>query len=113
MNYLAHIYLARYSDDAMLGALLGDFVKPHSGARFSATIEAEIRTHRKIDAFTDSHPLILEAKARFEGPRRRYAGTYNALSHRLFVGKDQTCLRWSFALLGHLLATCYVGNVLW
>lgn len=74
MNYLAHIYLARHSDDAMLGALLGDFVKPHSGEQFSAEMEAEIVTHRKVDSFTDSHPLVLDAKALFEGPRRRYAG---------------------------------------
>ena len=26
MNYLAHAWLARHSDDAILGALLGDFV---------------------------------------------------------------------------------------
>lgn len=74
MNYLAHIYLARHSDDAMLGALLGDFVKPHSGDTYSAEIEAEILTHRKVDSFTDSHPLVLGAKALFEGARRRYAG---------------------------------------
>lgn len=74
MNYLAHIYLASYSDDAMLGAVLGDFVKPHSGASFSAVVEREIRIHRKIDAFTDSHPLVLDAKALFPGPSRRYAG---------------------------------------
>lgn len=74
MNYLAHIYLARHSDDAMIGALLGDFVKPHSESRFSAEIEAEIVMHRKIDAFTDSHPIVLQGKELFEGPGRRYAG---------------------------------------
>jgi acyl carrier protein phosphodiesterase len=74
MNYLAHIYLARHSDDAMLGALLGDFVKPHSGDAFNDVIEAEILTHRKVDSFTDSHAIVLGAKALFEGPRRRYAG---------------------------------------
>jgi acyl carrier protein phosphodiesterase len=74
MNYLAHIYLASHSDDAMLGALLGDFVKPHGGHRFSAETEAEIVTHRKVDSFTDSHPIVLDAKALFAGPRRRYAG---------------------------------------
>lgn len=74
MNYLAHIYLARHSDDAMIGALLGDFVKPHSGSQFSAEIEAEIVTHRKVDVFTDSHPIVLQAKQLFEGPSRRYAG---------------------------------------
>ncbi len=74
MNYLAHIYLARHSDDAMLGALLGDFVKPHDGLQFPAEMEAEIMTHRKVDRFTDSHPIVLEAKELFTGPSKRYAG---------------------------------------
>lgn len=74
MNYLAHIYLARHSDAAMLGALLGDFVKPHSGEQFSLETEIEIVTHRKVDSFTDSHPIVLAAKALFPDPRRRYAG---------------------------------------
>jgi len=74
MNYLAHIYLARHSDDAMLGALLGDFVKPHAGYRFHPDIETEIVTHRKVDSFTDSHPVVLGAKGLFPGPSRRYAG---------------------------------------
>lgn len=74
MNYLAHIYLARQSDDAMLGALLGDFVKPHSGMLFSAEVEAEIVTHRKVDTYTDSHAIVLAGKGLFVGPRRRYSG---------------------------------------
>ena len=74
MNFLAHIFLARYSDDAMLGALLGDFVKPHSGFAFNAEVEKEIVIHRKVDAFTDSHPLVLHAKSLFLGPSRRFAG---------------------------------------
>lgn len=74
MNYLAHIYLARQSDDAMLGALLGDFVKPHSGFQFTPEIEAEIATHRKIDSYTDRHPIVLQGKELFAGPSRRYAG---------------------------------------
>jgi acyl carrier protein phosphodiesterase len=74
MNYLAHIYLAQQSDDAMLGALLGDFVKPHSGLQFSPEMEAEILTHRKIDSYTDSHPVVLQAKQLFAGSSRRYAG---------------------------------------
>ena len=74
MNYLAHIYLASHSDDAMVGALLGDFVKPHAGLAFTPEMAAEIVTHRKIDSFTDSHPVVLDAKALFQGPHRRYAG---------------------------------------
>ena len=74
MNYLAHIYLARYSEEAMLGALLGDFVKPAADGQFSATTQAEILIHRKVDTFTDSHPVVLAAKSLFDGSGRRYSG---------------------------------------
>ncbi|NHZ61385.1 acyl carrier protein phosphodiesterase [Massilia genomosp. 1] len=74
MNYLAHIYLARYSDEAMLGALLGDFVKPSADGQFSAVTQAEILIHRKVDTFTDSHSVVLAAKSLFDGPGRRYSG---------------------------------------
>ena len=58
----------------MLGALLGDFVKPHSGFQFTPEIEAEILTHRKVDSYTDSHAIVVGAKSLFKGSSRRYAG---------------------------------------
>lgn len=74
MNYLAHIYLARHDDDAMVGAWLGDFVKANQMDAFSPAMQYEIRLHRRVDTFTDQHPGMLAAKRLFpEGPRR-YAG---------------------------------------
>ena len=35
---------------------------------------AAIGLHRRIDAFTDSHPLLAASRARFPQTRRRYAG---------------------------------------
>jgi acyl carrier protein phosphodiesterase len=58
----------------MVGALLGDFCKPNDAGRYGKEISREILIHRKIDAFTDSHILILEAKSRFRQQTRRYAG---------------------------------------
>lgn len=74
MNYLAHIYLANQSNDAMVGALLGDFVKADFAGNFTPEIEQEIRIHRKVDGYTDSHPVVLAAKQEFDPLRRRYAG---------------------------------------
>lgn len=74
MNYLAHIFLARHSHDAMLGALLGDFVKMNGAADYPNHIAQEIILHRKIDTYTDQHPLTQEAKELFSPLRRRYAG---------------------------------------
>lgn len=74
MNYLAHLHLGGPRPADMLGSLYGDFVKGPLQGRWPAEIEAGIRLHRQIDAFTDSHPLVLQAKSRFPSERRRYAG---------------------------------------
>ena len=74
MNYLAHIYLARQSDLAMLGGLLGDFAKADVSGKFGREVEREILIHRKVDAYTDSHPVVREALQQFDPARRRFAG---------------------------------------
>lgn len=74
MNFLAHIFLARHSDDAMLGALLGDFVGTAGLDRYAPEVQREILLHRKIDSYTDRHPEVLQAKSLFPEGRRRYAG---------------------------------------
>jgi len=74
MNYLAHLHLGGPQPADMLGSLYGDFVKGRLQGGLPTQIEAGIRLHRQIDAFTDSHPLVLQAKGRFPTQRRRYAG---------------------------------------
>ncbi|MDH4584711.1 DUF479 domain-containing protein [Pseudomonas sp. BN415] len=74
MNYLAHLHLGGSQPAQLLGSLYGDFVKGPLAGRWPAEIEAAIRLHRRIDAFTDSHPLITQAKLRFPSERRRFAG---------------------------------------
>jgi len=74
MNYLAHIYLAQHSDKAMLGALLGDFVKLKDTALYHPDIQTDIQIHRQVDSYTDSHPIVLQAKALFQDQHRRYSG---------------------------------------
>ncbi|MBR7800157.1 ACP phosphodiesterase [Undibacterium fentianense] len=74
MNYLAHIYLAQHSGDAQLGALLGDFVKGDARKGFHLDIAREIHIHRKIDQYTDQHPIVRQARNYFAIERRRFAG---------------------------------------
>lgn len=74
MNYLAHLHLGGDAPAQLLGSLYGDFVKGPLDGRWPADIEAAIRLHRRIDAFTDSHPLQARARARFPAERRRMAG---------------------------------------
>ena len=74
MNYLAHAWLARHSDDAILGGLLGDFVFGQSVLQeWRPSVRLEIVRHRRIDRYTDDHPAVAGARALFGG-LRRYAG---------------------------------------
>jgi acyl carrier protein phosphodiesterase len=74
VNYLAHLYLARHSDEAMLGALLGDFVGGRDLAAWPRAIALEIRLHRQVDSYTDAHPVVLELKSHFPQGLRRFCG---------------------------------------
>ncbi|MBI6898163.1 DUF479 domain-containing protein [Pseudomonas putida] len=74
MNYLAHLHLGGPAPQQLLGSLYGDFVKGTLEGRFPPALEASIRLHRHIDSYTDSHPLVLAALARFPRERRRFAG---------------------------------------
>jgi acyl carrier protein phosphodiesterase len=73
MNYLAHVFLARHSSEAMIGGLLGDFVKG-SIHGYPAEIRAGILLHRAIDRYTDTHNIVRASCALVSARRRRYAG---------------------------------------
>ncbi|HTL13596.1 MAG TPA: ACP phosphodiesterase [Thermomonas sp.] len=105
MNYLAHAWLARQSDDALLGGLLGDFVHGQAAlADWPDAVRAEIVRHRRIDRYTDDHPAVAAARARFGG-LRRYAGIVLDVyfDHRLASGWT----RWNAAPLPAFTARVY------
>ena len=58
MNFLAHLFLADDTPESLIGNLAGDFVKGPLHDRFTPGIRAGIMAHRKIDAFTDTHPHV-------------------------------------------------------
>jgi acyl carrier protein phosphodiesterase len=58
VNYLAHLFLAGNSAESLIGNLAGDFVKGRIGDELPAEIAEGIRHHRRVDAFTDSHPSV-------------------------------------------------------
>lgn len=94
MNWLAHMHLARHSDAAMLGALLGDFAFGSSGLeRYGDTERREILLHRRVDRFTDTHPDVVALRARFADGRRRYAGIVLDVYFDHLLARDWS--RWS------------------
>jgi acyl carrier protein phosphodiesterase len=58
MNHLAHLFLGGDTPESLIGNLAGDFVKGPLHDRFAPAIHDGIMHHRRIDAFTDSHPAV-------------------------------------------------------
>jgi acyl carrier protein phosphodiesterase len=58
MNHLAHLFLGGTTAESLIGNMAGDFVKGPLGDRFSPAIREGITNHRRVDAFTDSHPSV-------------------------------------------------------
>ncbi len=88
MNYLAHIYLAGDSEESLLGNIMGDFVKGSIGDGFHPEIEKGIRTHRKVDVFTDSHEIFRASKKLMSPERRRFAGVIIDLAFDHLLSKN-------------------------
>ena len=74
MNFLAHAYLAGSSDQAVVGALMGDFVKGPVGSDYPTEIAKGLTLHRRIDTFTDAHVVVRQSRRRVGPAHRRFAG---------------------------------------
>ena len=87
MNYLAHLYLADDSDDSIIGNLLGDFVKGCPECRYSKAITSAIFFHRRVDGFTDAHPITRISRNRVSSKRHRFAGVIVDVCYDHFLAR--------------------------
>ncbi len=77
MNYLAHAFLSDDDPEERLGSLLADFTRGRLqtlNRQYTAGVIKGITLHRRVDRFTDDHPLVFKSRQLFSGNRRRYAG---------------------------------------
>ena len=74
MNWLAHLLLSEPSHEFRLGNLLPDFLKAPSLQEVPSQFQRGIACHRRIDAFTDNHPIFRQSKRRIRQSLSRHAG---------------------------------------
>lgn len=87
MNYLAHFYLAEPTEPSLLGAILGDFVKGRLLQQYPAEILSGIALHRKVDAYSDLHPVHTASRNLFTGKLRRYSGIVIDVTYDHFLAR--------------------------
>ncbi len=74
MNFLAHLYLSGDERDTILGNLIADSVKGNDYENFRPGVKAGILLHRKIDVFTDEHPVVERSKERIRHRYHKFSG---------------------------------------
>ncbi len=74
MNFLAHIYLSGDSRDILIGNFIGDYVKGKNISGYPEEVRRGIMLHRKIDSFTDHHPITRSSKKIIAEKYGLYAG---------------------------------------
>ena len=74
MNWLAHIYLSEPDPAFRIGNLLPDILPHPQFSKLLGNFQRGIRMHRRIDAFTDAHPVVKQSIRRIGPPFHRYAG---------------------------------------
>lgn len=73
MNWLAHLVLSEPSPAFRIGNLLPDLLTAAELAGVPAIYHAGIACHRRIDAFTDAHPVVRRSVRRVSPSHRRFA----------------------------------------
>ncbi len=87
MNFLAHLYLSGDDEDLILGNFIADMVKGRQIERFSKGIVRGIKMHRKIDEYTDDHPVVLKSKKRLRGRYRHYSAVVVDMYYDHFLSR--------------------------
>lgn len=104
MNYLAHTLLSPDDTLERLGNLAGDFAKG-SLENYHPQVRKGLMRHRAIDSFTDTHPIVKNAKASFPKSRRRVAGILLDLCFDHFLAKHWS--QYNLDSLGDFLTVVY------
>lgn len=73
MNFLSHLYLSGESEGLIIGNFIADSIKGSAFNTFPEEIQKGIILHRKIDTFTDAHPIVEISKDRLRPKYKKYA----------------------------------------
>ena len=88
MNFLSHLYLAGNSEDLIIGNFIADSVKGNAFNQFSHGIQKGILLHRKIDSFTDTHPVVEQSKERLRERYKKYASVIVDIYYDHYLAKN-------------------------
>jgi acyl carrier protein phosphodiesterase len=88
MNWLAHLFLSEPNSAFRIGNLLPDMVGQSTLSGFPPEFLRGVQQHRRIDAFTDSHPIVRRSVARVGPKFRRFSGIFVDIFYDHFLSRE-------------------------
>lgn len=88
MNWLAHLYLSEPNPAFRIGNLLPDLAPPSALSGLSPDMLRGVKQHRRIDAFTDTHPVVRRSISRVNPDFRRFGGILVDVFYDHFLARD-------------------------
>lgn len=73
MNFLAHLFLSCNDESLLIGNFIADAIRNRDLKQYSKAIQSGVLLHRKIDSYTDNHPIIRKGTKRLRPQHRKYA----------------------------------------
>lgn len=74
MNFLAHLRLSGENEQIMVGNFIADHIRGNKIKRYPPGVIVGIELHRKIDFYTDHHPVFMQSRQRMHEKYHKYAG---------------------------------------
>ena len=89
MNFLAHAYLSNNQHNIIIGNFLADFLRGRKAVeKLPKAIQQGIVIHRKIDKFTDKHPIVKKGVKRLKPTQGGYASVIIDVLYDYFLVKN-------------------------
>ena len=88
MNYLAHLFLAGSDEGLIIGNFIADSLRGKEMLLYSEKIQNGIKLHRKIDQFTDSHPVVKQTNSRLRNSAAKYAPVVTDIIYDHFLAAN-------------------------
>jgi acyl carrier protein phosphodiesterase len=107
MNWLAHLFLSEPDPAFRVGNLLPDLLPISVLSDLAPEILRGVRQHRRIDAFTDTHPVVRRSINRLNPPLRRFGGIVVDVFYDHFLSRDWE--RYSKVPLSNFIGEIYVA----
>ncbi len=112
MNHLAHFFLAyqhkeKTNEAFVIGNFIADFIKNNQLGDFSEDMQRGVQFHRRIDTFTDAHPMFRQSSARLHADHHKYSPVVTDVFYDFLLAKNWDTYEPPFPTVGDFAQSVY------